>query len=274
MHDIIIRGGSIHDGTGEKAFTGDIAISSDRIVEVGAVEGRAKREIDAGGLMVAPGWVDIHTHYDGQALWDPYLTPSSWHGCTTVVMGNCGVGFAPVPPGQEDWLISLMESVEDIPGAALAEGMEFEWESFPGYLNALDRKPRAIDIGAQVPHCALRAYVMGDRCIDQETAGEDDIARMADIVQEGLEAGALGFSTSRTIFHKTKEGEYVPGTYAGAAEMFGITFTNHPDPRPLLMPEDVDMSDTYPLLKSHPFAEIDILQGELLGHDRDAEVED
>lgn len=222
MHDIIIRGGSIHDGTGEKAFTGDIAISGDRIVEVGTVEGRAKREIDAGGLMVAPGWVDIHTHYDGQALWDPYLTPSSWHGCTTVVMGNCGVGFAPVPPGQEDWLIGLMESVEDIPGAALAEGMEFEWESFPGYLNALDRKPRAIDIGAQVPHCAVRAYVMGDRCIDQETAGEDDIARMADIVQEGLEAGALGFSTSRTIFHKTKEGEYVPGTYAGAAEMFGI----------------------------------------------------
>jgi len=222
MHDIIIRGGSIHDGTGGKAFTGDIAIDGDRIVGVGRIEGRAKREIDADGLMVAPGWVDIHTHYDGQALWDPYLTPSSWHGCTTVVMGNCGVGFAPVRPSQEDWLIGLMESVEDIPGAALADGIDWQWESFPGYLDALDSRKRAIDIGAQVPHCAVRAYVMGDRCIDQETAGEDDIRKMADIVQQGLEAGALGLSTSRTIFHKTREGEHVPGTYAGAAEMFGI----------------------------------------------------
>ena len=222
MHDIVIRGGTIYDGTGGKPFRGDIAIDGDRIVEVGKVSGAARRTVDADGLMVAPGWVDIHTHYDGQALWDPYLSPSSWHGCTTVVMGNCGVGFAPVRPNEEDWLISLMESVEDIPGAALADGIEWEWESFPGYLDALDRKQRAIDVGAQVPHCAVRAYVMGERCIDQETADEDDIRRMADIVQEGLEAGALGFSTSRTIFHKTKEGEFVPGTYAGAAEMFGI----------------------------------------------------
>ena len=222
MHDIVIRGGTIYDGTGGKPFRGDIAIDGDRIVEVGKVSGAARRTVDADGLMVAPGWVDIHTHYDGQALWDPYLSPSSWHGCTTVVMGNCGVGFAPVRPNEEDWLISLMESVEDIPGAALADGIEWEWESFPGYLDALDRKQRAIDVGAQVPHCAVRAYVMGERCIDQETADEDDIRRMADIVQEGLEAGALGFSTSRTIFHKTKDGEFVPGTYAGAAEMFGI----------------------------------------------------
>jgi N-acyl-D-amino-acid deacylase len=222
MHDVIIRGGNIHDGTGKAAFSGDIAIDGDRIVAVGSVSGPARREINADGLMVAPGWVDIHTHYDGQALWDPYLTPSSWHGCTTVVMGNCGVGFAPVRPSQEQWLIELMESVEDIPGAALAEGMDWQWESFPGYLNALERQERAIDIGTQVPHCAVRAYVMGDRCIEEETAGEDDIRKMADIVQEGLEAGALGFSTSRTIFHKTKDGEFVPGTYAGASEMFGI----------------------------------------------------
>jgi N-acyl-D-aspartate/D-glutamate deacylase len=222
MHDIIIRGGNIYDGTGAAPFTGNVAIDGDRIVAVGKVSGSARRVIDADGLMVTPGWVDIHTHYDGQALWDPYLTPSSWHGCTTVVMGNCGVGFAPVQPNREEWLISLMESVEDIPGAALADGIEWTWQSFPGYLDALEQKQRAIDIGTQVPHCAVRAYVMGDRCIEEETAGEDDIRRMADIVQQGLEAGALGFSTSRTIFHKTREGEYVPGTYAGAAEMFGI----------------------------------------------------
>ncbi|PJK29624.1 N-acyl-D-amino-acid deacylase family protein [Minwuia thermotolerans] len=222
MHDLVIRGGRIHDGTGKDAFSGDVAIEDDRIVAVGKVDGPARREIDADGLMVAPGWVDIHTHYDGQALWDPYLTPSSWHGCTTVVMGNCGVGFAPVRSGEENWLIELMESVEDIPGAALADGIEWGWEDFPGYLDALDGKQRAIDIGAQVPHCAVRAYVMGERCIEEETANENDIARMAAIVQEGLEAGALGFSTSRTIFHKTRAGEYVPGTWAGAPEMFGI----------------------------------------------------
>lgn len=222
MHDIIIRGGTIFDGTGGTPFAGDIAIQGDRIVAVGRIEGQARREIDARGLMVAPGWVDIHTHYDGQALWDPYLTPSSWHGCTTVVMGNCGVGFAPVRPGQEDWLIGLMESVEDIPGAALADGIEWEWESFPGYLDALARRERAIDIGAQVPHCAVRAYVMGERCIDQVTAGPDDIERMSRIVEQGLRAGALGFSTSRTMFHKTKDGELVPGTHAGADEMCGI----------------------------------------------------
>mgnify|MGYP005721200025 FL=1 len=137
MHDLIIRGGTIYDGTGAPAYTGDIAIDGDTIVAVGKVSGPARREVDANGLMVAPGWIDIHTHYDGQALWDPYLTPSSWHGCTTVVMGNCGVGFAPVIPERHDWLISLMESVEDIPGAALADGIEWEWESFPGYLDAL-----------------------------------------------------------------------------------------------------------------------------------------
>jgi len=222
MYDLIIRGGTIYDGTGAPSFTGDIAIDGDTIVATGKVSGMAKREIDATGLMVAPGWVDIHTHYDGQALWDPYLTPSSWHGCTSVVMGNCGVGFAPVIPERHDWLISLMESVEDIPGAALADGIEWEWEGFPGYLDALERKDRAIDVGTQVPHCAVRAYVMGDRCLTEETAGADDIQAMADIAEEALKAGALGFSTSRTVLHRTAEGDVVPGTYAGRNEMLGI----------------------------------------------------
>jgi N-acyl-D-amino-acid deacylase len=217
-----IRGGTIYDGTGAPAYTGDLAIDGDTIVAVGKVHGTARREINADGLMVAPGWVDIHTHYDGQALWDPYLTPSSWHGCTTVVMGNCGVGFAPVIPERHDWLISLMESVEDIPGAALADGIEWEWETFPGYLDALERKDWAIDIGIQVPHCAVRAYVMGDRCLTEETAGADDIQAMANIAEEALKAGALGFSTSRTVLHRTADNEVVPGTYAGREEMLGI----------------------------------------------------
>ena len=178
MHDLVIRNGTVVDGSGSKRYTGDVAIEDDRIVEVGSISGRGKREIDADGLLVTPGWVDIHTHYDGQALWDPYLTPSSWHGCTTVVMGNCGVGFAPVAMGREDWLIELMESVEDIPGAALSEGIDWGWESFGGYLNALDRLQRAIDIGTQVPHCAVRAYVMGDRCLSETTAAPEDIEAM------------------------------------------------------------------------------------------------
>ena len=222
MHDLVIRGGTIADGTGTPRYTGDVAIEGDRIVAVGEVPGRGHREIEADGLLVTPGWVDIHTHYDGQALWDPYLTPSSWHGCTTVVMGNCGVGFAPVVTGREDWLIELMESVEDIPGAALSEGIEWEWESFGGYLDALDRQSRAIDVGTQVPHCAVRAFVMGDRCLTETKAREDDIAAMSDIVRDGLKAGALGFSTSRTAVHRTKDGAVVPGTYAGEQELYGI----------------------------------------------------
>jgi N-acyl-D-amino-acid deacylase len=166
--------------------------------------------------------VDIHTHYDGQATWDPYLTPSSWHGATTVVMGNCGVGFAPAKPEERDWLISVMESVEDIPGSALAEGMSWNWESFPEYLDALEAMPRAIDIGTQVPHCAVRSYVMGERCMTQKTAGAEDIAAMGEIVTEGLRAGALGFSSSRTMIHLTKDGQPVPGTFAGEDEMLGL----------------------------------------------------
>ena len=222
MFDILIKDGNIVDGTGTKSFISDVAIKDGKIAEVGKISQKAKREIDADGYLVTPGWVDIHTHYDGQSLWDPYLTPSSWHGCTTVVMGNCGVGFAPVSPNKEQWLIELMESVEDIPGSALAEGIDWQWESFPEYLDALEKLPRVLDVGTQVPHCAVRSYVMGDRCIEQKTAGSEDIKKMADIVQEGLQAGALGFSTSRTIVHRTREGDLVPGTYAGEAELFGI----------------------------------------------------
>src|SRR5215470_16998494 len=163
MHDLVVRAGLLVDGTGAPPRDGDVAIDGDRIAAVGPGLGAGRREIDARGLVVAPGWVDIHTHYDGQATWDPYLTPSSWHGVTTAIFGNCGVGFAPVRPGASPYLINLMEGVEDIPGTVLAEGVKFDWESFPEYLDVLDRTPKIMDIGAQVPHAALRFYVMGDR---------------------------------------------------------------------------------------------------------------
>src|SRR5436309_2220929 len=163
MHELVIRGGTVVDGTGGPARTGDIAIDGGRITDVGAVEGTGTRELDADGLVVAPGWVDIHTHYDGQVTWDPELTPSSWHGVTTVVMGNCGVGFAPVQPGAESFLIELMEGVEDIPGTALHEGIDWQWNSFPEYLDALEATPRVLDVAAQVPHAALPAVVLGAR---------------------------------------------------------------------------------------------------------------
>jgi N-acyl-D-aspartate/D-glutamate deacylase len=222
MHDLVIRGGTIVDGTGAEPFVGDVAIDGDRIVEVGEVAGRGRREIDAGGLMVAPGWVDIHTHYDGQATWDPLMAPSSWHGVTTAIMGNCGVGFAPVRPGAEGFLIELMEGVEDIPGSALAEGIDWRWESFGEYLDALEAKPRAIDVGAHVPHGAVRAYVLGERCNTDYTPNADEIAEMAEIVRQGVAAGALGFSTSRTLLHRDKHGVHVPGTFAGSDEMLAL----------------------------------------------------
>ncbi len=223
MHDIIIRGGTIVDGSGRPGFAGDIAIDGDRIAQVGGKAGGARREIDAAGALVTPGWVDVHTHYDGQVTWDPYLTPSSWHGVTTVVMGNCGVGFAPVKPDRHDWLIGLMEGVEDIPGSALAEGIRWEWETFPEYLEALARKPLAIDVGAQVPHGALRVYVMGERGVpDDSVATADDVADMARQLRASLAAGALGFSTSRTLIHRGADGKLVPGTFAGRDELFGI----------------------------------------------------
>ena len=184
--------------------------------------GAARREIDADGMLVTPGFVDIHTHYDGQVTWDPYLTPSCWHGVTTLVMGNCGVGFAPVQPDKHEFLIGLMEGVEDIPGTALAEGIKWGWESFPEYLDAVAAMPRVLDVGAQVPHGAVRAYVMGERGAHNEEATDDDIRRMADVVREGLRAGALGFTTSRTMLHRAKNKEVVPGTYASEDELIGI----------------------------------------------------
>jgi N-acyl-D-aspartate/D-glutamate deacylase len=222
MYDLIIRGGTLVDGTGAPAHAADVAIENDRIVAVGQNLGEAKRILDATGLLVTPGWVDIHTHYDGQVTWDPHLTPSGWNGVTTVVMGNCGVGFAPVRPGQEDYLIQLMEGVEDIPGAALTEGIDWQWESFPEYLDALDKMPRSVDVATQIPHGAVRAYVMGDRGAKNERAEPEDIKAMAKIVKEGLEAGALGFTTSRTLLHRAKDGEVVPGTYAEDDEVMGI----------------------------------------------------
>ena len=222
MLDLIIRGGTIVDGTGATPFVGDIGIQGDRIVAVGKVEGPARREIDAHGRIVTPGWVDIHTHYDGQATWDPVMAPSSWHGVTTAIMGNCGVGFAPVRPGRQDFLIELMEGVEDIPGSALAEGIDWKWETFPEYLDALESKPRAIDVGVHVPHGSVRAYVLGDQCNTDYTPNAAEIAEMARIVREGVAAGALGFSTSRTLLHKDVHGVHVPGTFAGSDEMLAL----------------------------------------------------
>src|SRR5687768_8263598 len=193
MHELVIRGGTVVDGTGAPAVVADVAVDDGRITTVGKVDERGERELDADGLLVLPGWVDIHTHYDGQVTWDPDVTPSSWHGVTTVVMGNCGVGFAPVRPGEQDFLIELMEGVEDIPGTALHEGIDWKWGSFPEYLDALAAQPRVMDIAAQVPHAALRAYVMGEQAHDDD-ATADDIEAMARLTQEALEAGAAAFT--------------------------------------------------------------------------------
>jgi len=225
MFDLIISGGTVVDGSGGKSRRADVAIKGDKIAGVGDYSGQAStRTVDASGCLVTPGWVDVHTHYDGQATWDPLLAPSSWHGVTTAVMGNCGVGFAPVRPGAEDFLIQLMEGVEDIPGTALAEGINWQWEHFPEYLDALDAMPRAIDVAAQVPHGAVRSYVMGERCNTEELPTDADIEAMADIVKEGLKAGAVGFSTSRTFLHKDVNGVLVPGTNAPAEEMRALGY--------------------------------------------------
>ncbi len=221
-HDLLIRGGTLIDGTGSPARQADVAITDGRIAAVGQGLGAADRSIDAEGLTVTPGFVDVHTHYDGQATWDPQLAPSSYHGVTTAVMGNCGVGFAPVRPGQQGFLIELMEGVEDIPGTALHEGIQWEWESFPEYLDALDRRRFAMDLGTQVPHGSVRTYVMGERGANNEPATREDIENMAALVKDGIAAGALGFSTSRTIAHRAISGEPVPGTFAAEDELFGI----------------------------------------------------
>ena len=221
-YDLIIRNGTIVDGTGAPRFTGDVAVKHGLIAAVGTVHGDAAREIDAKGKVVAPGWVDVHTHYDGQATWDQEMAPSSWHGVTTVVMGNCGVGFAPAAPDRHKWLIELMEGVEDIPGTALAEGMKWNWETFPEYLDALEEMPRTVDVGTHVPHGAVRAYVLGDREKPGAVPTAEDIKAMADIVEEGVRAGALGFSTSRTVLHRSIDGEVVPGTTATKEELIEI----------------------------------------------------
>ncbi len=220
--DLIIRNGTVVDGTGAARYSADVAVKDGLIAAVGRVSGDAAREIDAQGMIVAPGWVDIHTHYDGQATWDAEMAPSSWHGVTTVVMGNCGVGFAPAAPDRHEWLIRLMEGVEDIPGTALAEGMKWNWESFPEYLDALEAMPRTVDIGTHVPHGAVRAYVLGEREKPGAVPTDDDIQKMAEIVEEGVRAGALGFSTSRTVIHKSVDGELVPGTTATPEELIAI----------------------------------------------------
>lgn len=222
MHDLVIRNGRVVDGTGAPMRVADVAIDDGVISQVGGDVGPGAREIEASGLLVTPGFVDVHTHYDGQATWDPELTPSSWHGVTTTVMGNCGVGFAPAKPDERDWLIQLMEGVEDIPGAALSDGIDWQWETFPEYLDALEQMPRVMDIATQVPHGSVRAYVMGERGARNEEPTEDDIAQMAAIVREAVDAGALGFTTSRTMLHRALDGEPVPGTFAGSEEIVSL----------------------------------------------------
>ena len=224
-HDLLISGGTVVDGTGAAARLADVVIDDavvTAVVEPGTAA-PATREMDATGLLVTPGWVDVHTHFDGQATWDDELAPSAWHGVTTVVMGNCGVGFAPVAPGSEDWLIGLMEGVEDIPGSALAEGMSWGWESFPEYLDVLAERQWTVDVGTQIAHGPVRAYVMGERGARNEPATPEEIAAMRQIVRDAIEAGALGFSMSRTIAHVAIDGEPVPGTFAAEDEVFGIS---------------------------------------------------
>ena len=225
MVDLVIRHAHLVDGSGAPARHADIVVDNGRIIEVGepgSASTAAGRVVNADGRLVTPGFVDIHTHYDAQVSWDAYLTPSSWHGVTTAVMGNCGVGFAPAHPERHEWLIELMEGVEDIPGSAMTDGIDWQWESFPEYLDAVDSRRYVIDIGTQIAHGPLRAYVMGQRGADNEPATDEDCRAMADLVAEALTCGALGFSTSRTPLHRSKSGDLVPGTNADASELFAI----------------------------------------------------
>ena len=226
MHDLVIRNGTVVDGTGADRRLADLAIDGDTIVAVeppGSEFGRGAREIDADGMIVTPGWVDIHTHYDGQVTWDPDIAPSSVNGVTSILLGNCGVGFAPVKPDQHQFLIELLEGVEDIPGSALSEGMTWGWESFPEYLDLLDTMRWTVDVGTQVPHAALRTYVMGDRGADVEAAATtDEIEQMSRLCEAAIRAGALGFTTSRTYVHRTSRGQQIGTLRAGADEVLGI----------------------------------------------------
>jgi N-acyl-D-amino-acid deacylase len=222
VHDLVIRNGTVIDGRGGRPALGDVAVDDGRITAVGVVDQPGREELDATGLAVTPGFVDVHTHYDGQVTWDPLLTPSIWHGVTTVVMGNCGVGFAPAAPDRHDWLIGLMEGVEGIPGASLREGIRWDWQTVGEYLDALDRIPRALDVAAQVPHGAVRAFVMGERGAANEPATDDDIIRMAELVAEGVCAGAVGLSVNRLELHKAVDGREVPGTFAAHKEICAL----------------------------------------------------
>ena len=222
MFDLVIRDAKIIDGSGGPSFYGDVGVQGDKVAFVGSKAARGKQEVNAEGRLLLPGWVDVHTHYDGQATWDEYLTPSCWHGVTTAIMGNCGVGFAPADPDKREWLIGLMEGVEDIPGTALAEGIQWEWESFPEYLNALEAKPRVMNLAAQIPHGPVRAYVMGEAGAQNVAASDQQMLKMAAIVREAIQEGALGFSTSRTVLHRSIDGELVPGTNADATELITI----------------------------------------------------
>ncbi|MDG1989619.1 MAG: amidohydrolase family protein, partial [Acidimicrobiales bacterium] len=221
-YDLIIRGGTVVDGTGAPPVTADVAVDGDRIAEVGRVEGRARREIDADGLVVTPGFVDIHTHLDAQMAWDPLGTSASWHGVTSVVLGNCGVTFAPVAPGGKEMLAEMMESVEDIPASSILEGLSWNWETYGDYLDELDRLPKGLNVGGMVGHCAVRLAAMGERAMDETPAAAEDIEVMATMVDQALASGALGFSTSRTLLHTVPDGRYVPGTKASADELMAF----------------------------------------------------
>jgi N-acyl-D-amino-acid deacylase len=220
--DVVIRGGTVVDGTGAAARTADVAIRGDKVVAVGTVGGRGAQEIDADGCLVTPGFVDIHTHLDAQLAWDPIASSSCWHGVTSVVLGNCGVTFAPCKPADREYLAHMMESVEDIPASSILDGLSFDWETYGEYLGALDRMPKGLNVGGMVGHCAVRYHAMGERSLDDAPAGEDDIARMQVLVDEAIAAGALGFSSSRTFLHRVPDGRPVPGTFARAEEMLAI----------------------------------------------------
>jgi N-acyl-D-amino-acid deacylase len=219
QYDLVIRGGMVADGTGAEPRRADVAVKDGIIAAVGGVDGAGREEIDAGGLLVTPGFIDLHTHYDGQAIWSKRLNPSSSHGVTTVVMGNCGVGFAPCRPKDRELLCSAMEGVEDIPGVVMKEGLTWNWETFPEYLDVVDSQARDIDVGVFVPHSAVRVYAMGDRGANREPATDEDLAAMGEIIREAVAAGALGFASSRTAIDRRSDGEYVPSFDAAEKEM-------------------------------------------------------